>query len=113
MTGHDLSLQRFFILNFDFLTMELVNKSFITKDDKEFHDDLIWKVKLKNRNRHIYIYSTLEFQLSVSLFICSGSFFKSVFSIPSCLSFAWIKSGLSLRAMVKASAAFIDSPDAL
>ena len=46
MTGHDLSLQRFFILNFDFLTMELVNKSFITKDDKEFHDDLIWKGRL-------------------------------------------------------------------
>ena len=28
----------------DFSTLELVNKSFITKDDKEFHDDLIWKV---------------------------------------------------------------------
>jgi predicted transposase/invertase (TIGR01784 family) len=46
----------------DFSAMELTNKSFINKNDKEYHDDLVWKVKLKNRKEPLYIYLILEFQ---------------------------------------------------
>ena len=50
------------VSHLDFSSLELVNKSFVSKDNLEFHDDLIWKVKLKEQNRHLYIYLLMEFQ---------------------------------------------------
>jgi predicted transposase/invertase (TIGR01784 family) len=43
-------------------TLELTNKSFVNDDSKERHDDIIWKVKMKESDTFIYVYLMLEFQ---------------------------------------------------
>lgn len=55
------------IKDIDFETAETVNKSFISDDYKNTESDLIYKLKLKDRE--IYVYILMEFQSTVDKFI--------------------------------------------
>ena len=48
------------VSEFDFSTLERDNDSFIEKEKNERHDDIIWR--LKWRNRWVYVYILIEFQ---------------------------------------------------
>ena len=48
---------------FDFSTLEQVIKSFVAKENTERHDDIIWKVRW--RDKLVYIYILIEFQSDV------------------------------------------------
>jgi len=45
----------------DFATLERVNASFVAESGKARHDDMIWRVRLRNRS-WLYLYLLLEFQ---------------------------------------------------
>jgi predicted transposase/invertase (TIGR01784 family) len=55
----------------DFNTLEKTNKSYVLKDLKSRHDDLIWKVKWKDSNQWMYIYLILEFQTEQEHFMAA------------------------------------------
>ena len=48
------------VSEFDFSTLERDNDSFIEKEKNERHDDIIWR--LKWRDRWVYVYILIEFQ---------------------------------------------------
>ncbi len=45
----------------DFSTLEKVASSFATDDLRSRHDDLVWRVRRRQRGQWIYIYLLLEF----------------------------------------------------
>ncbi len=47
----------------DFSTLEKCNASYVTDDLRERHDDVIWRVQL--RNQWLYVYLLIEFQSEV------------------------------------------------
>ena len=49
--------------DFDFDTLERENGSYVAKENTERHDDIIWK--LRWRDKWVYIYILIEFQSSV------------------------------------------------
>ena len=51
------------VSEFDFNTLERENTSFVPKENTERHDDIIWK--LRWRDKWIYIYILIEFQSDV------------------------------------------------
>ena len=51
------------VSDFDFNTLERENASFVTKENTERHDDIIWK--LRWRDKWLYIYIIIEFQSDV------------------------------------------------
>ena len=51
------------VSEFDFSTLERDNDSFVEKEKNERHDDIIWR--LKWRDRWVYVYIIIEFQSSV------------------------------------------------
>ncbi len=51
------------VSEFDFSTLERENTSFVTKENTERHDDIIWK--LRWRDKWVYIYILIEFQSDV------------------------------------------------
>ncbi|MBC7473794.1 MAG: Rpn family recombination-promoting nuclease/putative transposase [Candidatus Sericytochromatia bacterium] len=55
------------VKDIDFDSSETVNKSFISDDYKNTESDLIYKLKLKDKD--IYVYILMEFQSSVDKFI--------------------------------------------
>ena len=51
------------VSEFDFSTLERDNDSFVEKEKNERHDDIIWR--LKWRDRWVYVYILIEFQHKV------------------------------------------------
>ena len=51
------------VSDFDFTTLERENASFVTKENTERHDDIIWK--LRWRDKWVYVYIIIEFQSDV------------------------------------------------
>ena len=51
------------VSEFDFSTLERENTSFVPKENTERHDDIIWK--LRWRDKWVYIYILIEFQSDV------------------------------------------------
>ena len=51
------------VSDFDFNTLERENASFVTKENTERHDDIIWK--LRWRDKWLYVYIIIEFQSDV------------------------------------------------
>ena len=51
------------VSDFDFSTLERENASFVTKENTERHDDIIWK--LRWRDKWVYVYIIIEFQSDV------------------------------------------------
>ena len=51
------------VYDFDFTTLERENASFVTKENTERHDDIIWK--LRWHDKWVYIYIIIEFQSDV------------------------------------------------
>ncbi|MCX4030290.1 Rpn family recombination-promoting nuclease/putative transposase [Endozoicomonas sp. SM1973] len=57
------------IVDIDFSTLERVNGSYIADDLRERANDLIWRVKFKNKEEWLYLYLLLEFQSSIDRFM--------------------------------------------
>ena len=57
-----------FIDNFDFTSLEQINKSFVTADHLGKESDIIYKIKLKNQ-KELFIYLLLEFQSRVDKYM--------------------------------------------
>ena len=51
------------VSDFDFSTLERENASFVTKENTERHDDIIWR--LRYQDKWIYVYILIEFQSDV------------------------------------------------
>ena len=51
------------VSDFDFNTLERENGSYVTKENTERHDDIIWK--LRWRDKWVYVYILIEFQSDV------------------------------------------------
>ncbi|HMW65248.1 MAG TPA: Rpn family recombination-promoting nuclease/putative transposase, partial [Accumulibacter sp.] len=47
----------------DFSTLERINASFVAENEKERHDDMVWRLRL--RDRWLWVYLVLEFQSEV------------------------------------------------
>ena len=46
----------------DFSTLERVNASYVSENEKERHDDMVWRLRI--RDRWLWVYLVLEFQSS-------------------------------------------------
>ena len=51
------------VSDFDFNTLERENGSYVAKENTERHDDIIWK--LRWRDKWVYVYILIEFQSDV------------------------------------------------
>ena len=51
------------VSDFDFSTLERENASFVTKENTERHDDIIWKLRWSDK--WVYVYIIIEFQSDV------------------------------------------------
>ena len=51
------------VSDFDFTTLERENASFVTKENTQRHDDIIWK--LRWHDKWVYVYIIIEFQSDV------------------------------------------------
>ena len=43
------------VSDFDFSTLERENASFVTKENTERHDDIIWRLRYQNKWVYVYI----------------------------------------------------------
>ena len=60
ITGY---VDKAFVSELDFSTLERCNADFVRKESGERHDDMIWR--LKYNNQWLYVYIILEFQSNV------------------------------------------------
>ncbi|MFN8671126.1 MAG: Rpn family recombination-promoting nuclease/putative transposase [Candidatus Sericytochromatia bacterium] len=58
-----------FVKEIDFNKCEKIDKSFVSKKYDKTESDLIYKVKLKNTEKEVYIYVLMEFQSTVDKFM--------------------------------------------
>jgi predicted transposase YdaD len=50
----------YWITEADFSTLERINGSYVSEDQKQRHDDMVWRLRLKER--WLWVYLVLEFQ---------------------------------------------------
>jgi predicted transposase/invertase (TIGR01784 family) len=55
------------VKSLDFKSLEKVNASYVSRDLRERHDDVVWKIKFKKK--WLYIYILIEFQSTVDPFM--------------------------------------------